>query len=1014
MRLSSLCIDRPVFATVLSLAVMLLGLVSYGRLSVREYPKIDEPIVTVTTNYRGASAEIIESQITRPLEDSLAGIEGIEVLSSVSRSERSQVSVRFKIERDPDSAASDVRDRVSRARGKLPDDLTDEPIIAKVEADADPIIRLSFSSDRHTPLEVSDIATRIVKPMLQTLPGMADVGIYGERKFAMRIWLDRARLAAYQLTTQDVENALAAQNVEVPAGRIEGAMREFSVVAKTDLKTPEEFGKIIVKVADGYPVRIRDLGRVEVGPENERSLTRFNGRLAVNLGLIKQSTANPLDLARALEKELPRIRAALPEGMQVDYAYDSTTFIDRSIANVFQTILEAILLVLAVIFFFLRNGRATLVPLVTIPVSLVGVFTLMYALDFSINTLTLLALVLAIGLVVDDAIVMLENIFRHIEAGMPPKAAAKQGAQEIGFAIVAMTITLAAVYAPVAFMTGRTGKLFTEFALTLAGAVLVSGFVALTLSPMMCSLLLRHEARHGKVFVTIEGWLERLTEGYRKSLVWALARRGLVLMVFAGVAALGALLFFTLKSELSPTEDRGTIIGSFSGPEGATLAYMDRYARQIEAIYAETPEIERVNIVVGAPILNRGISFARLADWSKRERSAQEIAEELRPKFARIAGLLAFPTLPPSLGQRGRSQPVEVVILTSASYEDLNRVAETVTTAMQAHPGFNNVDTDLKLNKPELHVRIDRDKAGDLGVAVETIDRVLETLLGGRQTTRFKREGEQYEVIVQVEDAQRADPKDIDDIYVRARDGKMVPLSNLVRIEETIAPRELNHFSQRRAVKITANVSPGFAMGQALEFIQQQALPAGYALDYDGQSREFRQSSSSLAMTFLLALAFIYLVLAAQFESFRDPFIIMLTVPLSMTGALLALYFSGGTLNVYSQIGLVTLVGLITKHGILLVEFANQLHEKGQALASAVVDAAALRLRPILMTTGAMVLGSLPLALARGAGAESRHQIGWVIVGGLLLGTLFTLYVVPTVVCLFGERKDKRGADKVS
>lgn len=1007
MRISEICIQRPVFATVLSLVVMLLGLVSYERLSVREYPKIDEPVVTVDTTYRGASAEIIESQVTKPLEDSLAGIEGIEVLSSISRAERSQISVRFKVERDPDAAASDVRDRVSRARAKLPDDV-DEPVIAKVEADASPVIWLAFSSDQHSALEMSDVASRIVKPKLQTLPGMADVRVFGERRYAMRIWLDRDRLAAYQLTPQDVEDALRRQNVEVPAGRIESQQREFSVVTQTDLQQPEEFGAVVVKTVNSYPVRIRDLGRVEIGAESERTTVRFNGKPAVSLGLIKQSTANPLDLAHALWQELPKIKEELPEGMTVNVANDTTVFIDRSIQSVFTTILEAIVLVVAIIFFFLRNLRATLVPLVTIPVSLIGVFTLMLVLGFSINTLTLLALVLAIGLVVDDAIVVLENIYRHIENGMPRVQAALLGAREIGFAVVAMTITLAAVYAPVAFMTGRTGKLFIEFALTLAGAVLVSGFVALTLSPMMCSILLKHEEKHGKAFVAIENLLNWLTLGYRRVLTQSLAQRWLVLLVFLLVAASSGLLFTQLKSELAPIEDRSRVVGMLTGPEGATLDYMDTYARQMEAIYASTADVERYFMVVGNPTVSQGISFVGLYDWEDRQRSAQDIANELRPRFNAIPGIQAFPVLPPSLGKSPRERPINFVIVTSASYAELQEVTQEFLAELAKNPGLANVDTDLKLNKPELAVRVNRERAADAGVQVEALGRTLETMLGGRNVTRFKRDGEQYEVIVQVADADRTTPDDIRDIYVRGQQGEMISLANLVQVDETVSPRELNHFSQRRAVTITANLAPGYSMGEALSYLEDTArrmLQPGYAVDYNGQSREFKQSSSSLTVTFLLALAFIYLVLAAQFESFRDPFIIMLTVPLSMTGALAALYFTGGTLNVYSQIGLVTLVGLITKHGILIVEFANQLQEQGRDLKQAVIEAAELRLRPILMTTGAMVLGAVPLALATGAGAESRQQIGWVIVGGLLLGTFFTLFVVPTVYTLVAARK---------
>jgi len=1011
MKISDLCIRRPVFATVLSLAVMLIGLVSYTRLPVREYPKIDEPVVTVDTTYRGASAEIIESQITKPLEDSLAGIEGVDVITSISRQENSQISVRFKLERNPDSAASDVRDRVSRVRNRLPTDI-DEPVIAKVEADASPIIWIAFSSDKHSALEVTDIANRLVKPRLQTLTGAADVRVFGERKFAMRIWLDRDRLAAFSLTPQDVEDALRRQNVEVPAGRIESSNREFSVVAKTDLVKPEQFANIIVKQASdargSYPVRIGDLGKVEIGAASERSAVRFKGRPAVSVGVIKQATANPLELSKALRAELPRIESELPKGMTVDIAYDSSVFIDRSIKSVFSTIGEAIALVLLIIFFFLRNLRATLVPLVTIPVSLVGSFALMYLFGFSINTLTLLALVLAIGLVVDDAIVVLENIFRHIEDGMPRREAAFKGAREIGFAVVAMTITLAAVYAPVAFMTGRTGKLFIEFALTLAGAVLVSGFVALTLSPMMCSLMLRHEAKHSKAFVLVEDFLNWLTQGYRSVLTALLERRWIVMLGFVAVAVASGLLFTALKSELAPIEDRGVILGVFVGPEGATLDYTEKYARQLEGIYGKTNDVERYFVVSGNPTVNQGISFVGLTDWNQRQRSAGDVVKELFPQFMRIPGVLAFPVQPPSLGQSPRERPVNFVVVTSASYPELLEATNKILAEVAKNPGMTNVDTDLKLNKPELAVSVNRDKSSDTGVQIETVGRTLETMLGGRQVTRFKQDGEQYDVIVQVANTDRATPSDIRDIFVRARDGSMIPLANLIKVDETVSPRELNHFGQRRAVIITANLAPGYTMGEALTFMEQTAnkvLTPGYAIDYSGQSREFRTSSSSLAITFVLALAFIYLVLAAQFESFRDPFIIMLTVPLSMTGALLALFLSGGTLNVYSQIGLVTLVGLITKHGILIVEFANQLRERGTATKQAVIEAAELRLRPILMTTGAMVLGAIPLAMARGAGAESRQQIGWVIVGGLLLGTFFTLFVVPTVYSLMVRRK---------
>ena len=1006
MVLSEISIRRPVFATVMSLVIMLIGIVSYTRLPVREYPKIDEPVVTVDTTYRGASAEIIESQVTKPLEDSLAGIEGVDVLSSISRAENSQITVRFKLERDPDNAAADVRDRVSRVRNRLPLDV-EEPVIAKVEADANPIIWLAFSSDAHSPLEVTDVASRIVKPRLQTLPGAADVRVFGERKYSMRIWLDRDRLAAYSLTPQDVEDALRRQNVEVPAGRIESREREFNVVAQTDLVRPEQFEAIVVRSVAGYPVRIKDLGRVEVAAANERSTVRFKGKSAVALGVIKQATANPLELSKAVRAELPRLIADLPQGMTVNIAYDSSVFIDRSITAVFHTIAEAILLVAAIIFIALRNWRAVLIPLVTIPVSLIGAFALMLVMGFTINTLTLLALVLAIGLVVDDAIVVLENIYRHIEEGMPRMQAALQGSKEIGFAVVAMTLTLAAVYAPVAFMTGRTGKLFVEFALTLAGAVLVSGFVALTLSPMMCSVLLRHETRHGRAYRTIESLLEGITNGYRAALRWSLRHRWLILVVFLATGGASVVLFKSLKQELAPVEDRGVVLGIFLGPEGATIDYMDRYARQLEGIYRNTVDVERYFVVAGNPVVNQGISFIGLTDWNDRPRHSTAIAKELQPKLFGLPGVLAFPVTPPSLGQSPRERPINMVIITSAPYQELQQVTDRIMAEAAKNPGLQGLDTDLKLNKPELSVEVDRDKAADLGVQVENIGRTLETMLGGRQVTRYKQEGEQYDVIVQVAPQERDNPRDISNINVRGRGDAMIPLSNLLKVTEQVSPRELNHFGQRRAVTITANLAPGYTMGEALTYLEnlaRESLPPGYAIDYNGQSREFKVSTSSLALTFGLALAFIYLVLAAQFESFRDPFIIMLTVPVAMSGALGALLLTGNTLNVYSQIGLVTLVGLITKHGILIVEFANQLQEQGEEIIQAVTEAAVLRLRPILMTTGAMVLGAFPLELASGAGAESRQQIGWVIVGGLLLGTLLTLFVVPTVYSLIARR----------
>jgi multidrug efflux pump len=1006
MQLPELSVRRPVLATVMSLLLVLVGLVSYQRLQVREYPRIDEPVVTVTTRLIGASSEVIESQVTKTLEDSIAGIDGVDILTSISRAEQSQITVRFKLEKDPDDAAADVRDRVARVRARLPD-AVDEPQIAKVEADATPTIWLAFTSETLSPLEITDLINRVVKPRLQTVPGVAQVNINGDRTFAMRIWLDADKLASYRLTVQDVEDALRRQNLEVPAGRIESTQREFSVTARTDLNTVPQFGEVALRAVNGYTVRLKDVARIEQAAASERSSVRLNGVPSISTGIVRNATANPLEVAAAVRAIMPVIQSELPASVKVQVANDNAIFIERSVQSVYKTIAEAVILVALVVFVFLRHLRASIIPLVTIPVSLIGAFAIMAAAGFTINTLTLLALVLAIGLVVDDAIVVLENIFRHIEEGQTPFEAAIRGVREIGFAVIAMTMTLAAVFAPLAFTPGRTGRLFTEFALTLAGAVIVSGFIALTLTPMMCSKLLRHEPNPNRFDRIMEGALDRLTAGYRASLTWTLAHRWIVLLVMLAAGGGSWWLFKTAKSELAPLEDRGVIFTSVNAPDGATLEYTARYLRAIEAIGRDYPEIDRVFVVAGNPTVSQGISFLRTVDWSERKRSTIELARELGPRFGMLPGVTAFPVTPPSLGQGFRERAVNYVIVSNDSYDNLSRVVQQFLGEMQKNPGIVQPDTDLRLNKPEIFLEVDRERAADAGVSVDQVARTVETMLGGRSVTRYKRGADQYDVIVQTEGAGRARPEDIDHLFVRGRNDTMVPLSSIVKVREAVSPRELNHFNQRRSVAITANLAPGYTLGEALQFMDATAakvLKPGYATELNGVSREFRASAGALGLVFVLALFFIFLVLAAQFESFVDPFVIMLAVPLSMVGALLAMKWTGGTLNVYSQIGLITLVGLITKHGILIVEFSNQLRQQGRATLEAVIEAASLRLRPILMTTGAMVLGAVPLALATGAGAESRQQIGWVIVGGMSLGTLLTLFVVPTVYSLFARR----------
>ncbi|MBN9343965.1 MAG: multidrug transporter AcrB [Caedibacter sp. 38-128] len=1013
MKLPELCIRRPVLTLVLNFLILLVGSISYTRLAVREYPNIDEPVVTVDTTYTGASAEIIESQITQPLEETLAGIDGLNTLTSISRPEDSKITLRFRITKDPEAAANDVRDRVSRSRNKLPDGI-DDPTIAKVEADAQPIIYLAFSSDRFSPLQISDYADRYVKPRLQNIDGVSEARLLGERRYAMRIWLDPLKLAALKLTPDDVISSLSNQNLEVPAGRIENTKREFTVLVNSDLATPDQFNKLVLKNVNGFAVTLKDVGYAQLGPEDERIIARFNGNKAIAIGIVKQATANPLTISQEVQNALHTLRTLLPEGMHVDVAYDSSVFIDRSIKEVYKTILEAVVLVVLVIFLFLRNFRSILIPLVTIPISLIGALTLMYIFGFTINTLTLLAIVLAIGLVVDDAIVMLENIYHHIEKGTPPIKAAIIGSREITYAIIAMTITLAAVYTPMVFSQGRTGKLFIEFALTLAGSVLVSGFVALTLSPMMCSRLLREVKNEGNFSLWIEKKLEQLRNSYEKWLSISIHNRSFVLGA-AGAILIGCgVLFHMTPSELAPIEDRGTIIGIGVSPEGSTIGYTSTAAQSLENIYQKIPEIDRYFVVAGYPVVSQVITFSRLKPWEERSRKQQDIVQALFPQFFSIPSILAFPINPASLGQSAIERPVQFVIKSLSSYEHLDKVVTQVLQKVRTSPALVNIDCDLKLNQPQLNILLDREKINNVGADVAAIGRTLETLLGGKKATRFKQDGKQYDVIVQVSDNERLTPQQINNIFIKGKNDVMIQLSNLVRIEETVAPKDLNRFDQLRSATISATVGEGHSLEQALKILEEATLSLGdkeIQIDHAGESREFKESSKEIYFIFLLALIFIYLVLAAQYESFRDPLIIIFSVPLSTFGALLAMKLNNITLNIYSQVGLVTLIGLVTKHGILIVEYANHIRLQGKNRIDAVCEAASLRLRPILMTTGAMVLGAVPLAFASGAGGESRNAIGWVIVGGLTIGTLFTLFIVPIVYTFLAAPHLKKEID---
>jgi multidrug efflux pump len=1007
MVLSDISIRRPVLATVMSLVIVLVGYLSFTRMAVREYPNIDPPVVSVRTVYKGATAAVMESAITQPLEDSLSGIEGIKTIKSQSREEVSQITITFVAAREIDGAANDVRDRVARIRKNLPA-ASDNSVVSKIEADAQPILWIALSSDQHTPMDMSDYADRYLTDPLKALPGVASVIIGGERKYAMRVWLDRERLAAQGLTAQDVEDALNRENLDSPSGRIESTQREFTVQARTDLRSPEEFNNMIIKEVNGYPIRLRDVGRAAPGPYENRKIVRVRGEEALGLGVVKQSTANTLEVAQAAKALLPHLQSTLQPGMKMWVAVDTSKFIEASIHSVFETIFVALVLVVLVIFFFLREVRATLIPAVTIPISIIGHFTFLKALGFSINTLTLLGVVLSIGLVVDDAIVVLENVHRHIEDGMKPFKAALVGSKEIGFAVIAMTITLAAVFTPLSFAQGNTGKLMTEFALTVATSVIVSGFVALSLVPMMCSKLLRHE--HSWVYTKTEPFFKGMTDGYRAALSATLRHRWVIGVVFLAVLGVMSWLFTQLKAELSPEEDRSLFLAFVIAPEGSSMQYTDSYMHAVEEMAKGIPEIDTMFAVVAPGLerpnpVNLGIAFSVLKPWDERKRSQQQITKELGPKlYGGLPGALSFTKGLPPLGQPLFSKKVEYVIYGN-TFEELQDKVNKMMAKLSQYPGITALDTDLKLNKPQFAVKIDRDKAAALGISMETIGHTLETLLGGFDVTRYKHEGKQYDVVVQMEDDKRRQPSDLTSIYVRGGDGSLNQLSNLVTLSETVGPKELNHFNKLRAAIISGEPAGNTTLGQVLDHIDslvKTELGPETRTDLDNISREFRESGGQLWVTFGLALVFIYLVLSAQFESFVGPLVIMFTVPLAMTGAVLAMWINykldhGGTLNVYSQVGLVMLVGLITKHGILIVEFANQLRVKGMDKMDALVEAATLRLRPILMTTAAMVLGAVPLALAHGAGAESRQAIGWVVVGGLLLGTLLTLFVIPTM-----------------
>ena len=1013
--LSDISIKRPVFAAVVSLILVIFGLSSMKDLAIREYPDIDAPIVSVITLYKGAPATIIESQVTQIIEESVSGIEGVKQITSKSREERSEVTIEFVVSRDVDAAASDVRDKISGSVGNLPLD-AESPIVLKTEADASPFIWIGMKSKEWNAIQLSDYADRYLVDTFSVVPGVAKVLIGGERRPAMRIWLNRSSMAAYGVTVNDIEDALLKQNLELPSGRVESDRREFAVRTDSGLVTEKQFEDIVITQKANYLVRLSDVAEVNLGTEEERYEVRANEEPAIGLGVIKQSKANELEIANGIRAKLSELQSSLPEQVELFIAYDRSRFVDASIKEVFKALAIAMCLVIAVIFLFLRSFWATLIPAVAIPVSLISSFIILDMFGFSINVLTLLAYVLAVGLVVDDAIIVLENIHRRIENNEPVLLASIRGSRQIGFAVIATTLSLIAVFVPLSMMGGNTGRLFSEFGISMAGAVLFSSLVALTLTPMMCSKILKQKKSDNLFYRNSEKGFLKLNKGYEWLLDKTLSFPIIIVAIGIAFSAASYSLYKEVPKEFAPTEDRGVFLVVLMAPEGATLNYTRDYLLEVEGQLASigpkgTKEIDTLFGVL-APGLSRpspvnfAIAFVVLKPWEERERSQQSIVKEFFPKLLGIPGANVFAINPPSLNQPGRKAPVQFV-LGGPSYDTLKDWSKIIIDkTKEENPKLLSIDGDYKETKPELKVNIDRNRAAAMEVSIADIGRTLETMLGSRFVTTLNDRGIQYNVVLQARGKDRETPNDLENIYVRNANNDLIPLNNLITTKETAAPKELNRFDRMRSVTISASLAPGYSLGEALDYLDNLALtslPPEARISYAGQSREFRDSSSSLMITFGLALLIVFLVLAAQFESFVHPIIIMLSVPLAITGALATLYFTGITLNVYSQIGLVMLIGLVAKNAILIVEFANQLREEGKSIRDAVKESAAARLRPILMTTIATVFGAMPLALATGAGAESRSSIGWVIVGGVTFSTVLSLFVVPTLYSLLAR-----------
>ena len=999
-------VRRPVFAAVISLLLIAFGLIAFDRLPLREYPDIDPPIVGIETIYRGAAATVVETRITEIIEERIAGVEGIEFIEASSQDGRSNITIQFGVGRDVDAAANDVRDRVSSILSALPAE-ADPPEIRKVDSNESVMMWINVVSDRMTVPELTDYAERYLVDRFSVLDGVARVFVGGARRYAMRIWLDRKELAARGLTVTDVENALRAGNVELPAGEVESITRRFTVRVERAFGDADDFRQLVIAEGnDGYLVRLGDVARVEKGTEEDRTFFRGNGIPQVGLGVVRQSTANLLDVARAAKREMEIITPSLPEGVEFRQSYDSSVFVEGAVNEVYKTLFIAVGLVVLTIFLFLGSVRAMLVPAVTVPVCIIATFIALYALDFSVNLLTLLALVLAIGLVVDDAIVMLENIHRRIDQyGETPLVAAYRGGRQVGFAIVATTAVLVAVFVPIAFLEGDIGRLFAEFALTMAAAVVFSSIVALTLAPALASKVLRPSEGENRLTRMIDHNFEVVNGIYRKCLLFILRHPSIAVIAFFAILAASALLLRVIPQEYTPDEDRGSFFTFVRGPEGATYDYMVPYMDEIERRlmpYVEAGEVQRLMVRTpggfgGVPQFNSGVVIVVLSPFDQR-RSGQVIVNEVRQVLADLPGVFAFPVMRQGFGSNA-DKPLQFVI-GGGSYAELARWRDILVDEINAdNPGLLGLDWDYKETQPQLKVHIDYNRSADLGVSIADIGRTLETLQGSRRVTTYIDGGEEYDVILEGEREAQRTPSSMENIYVRsANSGQLIPLSNLVRLEEFADSNSLNRFNRVRAITLEANLAPGFSLGEAvahLERLVREKLPEGVVVDYKGQTRDLQDSGDSVMFVMLLGIAVVFLALAAQFESFRHPLTIMLTVPLAIAGGLFGLWLTGSTINIYSQIGLVMLVGLAAKNGILIVEFANQLRDQGTEFTEALVRACEVRLRPIIMTTLTTAAGTLPLILGSGPGAETRQVIGIVVFSGVTVATLFTLFIVP-------------------